>query len=234
MIDAIVSYVLLGVLVFASLLLYVFSISCLLPHFLLKLQGQAKDIRDRGVRKYLFEQGRAIVYEPAFAIRKYISQYILSTQNGERFLTCKINRRVTSLQYSVSVFDADDRLLTVLDVSDPVDIPEMGRAVPLPYNTAYVSVSVKEVNGMAVASHAPLSLSWIRIGIFALCTVVLTVIEALVVKSVLRFFADLLFSYSDKATVGNGYTVFTAILIGIFYAALVLLIHHSRDIKYVK
>ena len=234
MIDNIVSNILLGVLAFVSLLLYVFLISCLLPSVLLRVRGESKDIRDRGIQKYLFPRGRAIVYEPDYAIRKYIPQYILSTQNGERFLTCKLHRRVSSLQYTVSVFDADDRLLTVLDVSDPVEIPEIGRSVPLPYNTAYVSVSVNAVNGMAMSSHAPISLSWTRIGIFAGSTILLTVIEALVIKRVLLLLADLLFAYSTKAPAGNGYTVFTALLIGIAYAAIVLLTHHARDTKYVK
>ncbi|MBQ8409089.1 MAG: hypothetical protein IJY39_09540 [Clostridia bacterium] len=247
MIESIMTYIADAIFLIVSLILYVFVTACLLPKILLVPTCNASSVKDRGIKKYIFEQGRAIVYQPAVAERRYVSQYILSDNAGERFLKCKLDQRIRSLKYRVLTFDANDKPLDILDVEEPVTSPGYAKAVPLPLNTAYVSVSVKEVNGTRVAYHKSVSYSLIKLAIYFAVTVILTVIEALLLNRVIVFLANLIFgllriplppdlnlSFIEIIAPNNSYAVFTALLLGSAYAALVLLTHYSKDIKIVK
>lgn len=249
MVGTILSYVAQGVFLLISLILYVLLISCVLPRLLLTVTVDPADVRDRGIKKYLFKNGRAIVYEPAIEARRYIQQYILSDHNGERFLKCKLDSRVRALKYRVVAFSADDSMLTVVDVEEPVYDAGISKAVPLPINTAYVSICVHEVNGVQVENRPIVRRSLIKTGAFVLSTVLLTVIEALMVKKTAVFVLNMILNcygksmntvmnsflhYTENITFSNSYAVFTAILIGLCYSVIVLLSHYSRHTKYVK
>ena len=78
----------LAVAAFASISVYVFLVSRVLPDLLLKpLYDDSKD-GDRGLRRYTFEGGRAILYEPSALYRKYLNQYILSANGNEKYIKC--------------------------------------------------------------------------------------------------------------------------------------------------
>jgi hypothetical protein len=221
MIQSIMLFVLQSVFFLISLVLYVFLTACVLPCFLLKFQFSATTIRDRGIKKYLFENGRAIVYLPDPAIRSYIPQYILSDNNGERFLKCLLNPEVFSLHYYVFSFDAQDRPVQVLEVEDPIPTRGVSKAVPLPLNTSYVTISLKNVNGKTFQSNK-LGYSMIKMLVYLAITVTLTILEALMIKQGMLYLADLLFAYSDMASPNYGATLFTAMAIGIVYALIVV------------
>jgi hypothetical protein len=173
-------------------------------------------------------------------------QYILSDHNGDRFLKCKLDKRIKTIKYRVVAYDANDNMLTALDVAQRIWNLGITEAVSLPDRTAYVCVAVQEVNGAKQGNKALLSFSLIRVGIFAFTSVLLTVVEAFVIKKALLFVADLavmgnlifsdelVTSFSEKVPISNGFTAVTAILIGLFYAIVVLLSYHSWDIKYEK
>ena len=246
MIELIMKYATQGVFLIISLFLYVFVISCILPKLLLTVRGRAQDVRDRGIKKYVFEQGRAIVYEPALGERKYMPQYILSDHCGDRFLKCKLDKRIKTIKYRVVAYDANDGMLTALDVAQRITKLGMTAAVSLPDRTAYVCVAVQEINGVKQGNKPMLSFSLIRVGIFALASVLLTVVEAFIVKKALLFVADLavmtklifsdevVTSFTEKVPMNNGFTAVTAILVGLFYSVIVLLSYHSWDIHYEK
>ena len=86
MIHSILLYILQAVFFIISLVFYVFLSACLLPKLLLGPGFSATRIQDRGIKKYLFEQGRAMVCQPAPSVQMHIPQYILSDNNGERIL----------------------------------------------------------------------------------------------------------------------------------------------------
>lgn len=233
MIQSILLYVLQAVFFIVSLVLYVFLTACLLPKILLIPGFSAAQIQDRGIKKYLFEDGRAMVCQPALDVRPYIPQYILSDNNGERFLKCKLHPGILSLKYRVLTFDVNDRPLQVLEVEDPVSTRGVAKAVPLPLNTAYVSLSLMDVNGKKV-SGSPVAFSPIKLLIYLVSTVVMTVAQALMIKQALLFFADLIFAYSDTVSAHYGTTVFTALLIGTVYACFVFSTYFTKGSKLIK
>ena len=130
-------------------------------------------------------------------------------------------------------FDVNDRPLQALEVDEPVNTRGISQAVPLPLNTAYVSVSVIEVNGTK-ATDNPICFSLIKLLIYLASTVVLTIMEALMIKQALVFFADLIFAYSNTVSVGYSTTVFTALLLGTVYACFVISTHYIKGCKITK
>ena len=231
MIQSIFVYILQGLVFLLLPTIYVFLTACLLPRLLLKPHFGPEGIKDRGLQRYLFENGRAITYQPDPAILDYMPQYILSDNNGERFLKCKLDERVQSIAYRVLTFDANDRPLEVLKVEDPVQNSGTTRSVPLPLRTAYVSIDILQVNGIKIPSLHPINLRKRNVVIYVAITSLMTALMLLPLRQALLLAADLLFAYTD--TVGSKGTIgiFAALLLGAVYAGIVFLTHFVKGSK---
>ena len=71
----------------------------LLPKVFLKSKYSFKSSADRGIKKYRLDSGGyAIVYAPHLKTRKYISQYVITEQDGKKQLKCKINKEIFYLE----------------------------------------------------------------------------------------------------------------------------------------
>ena len=234
MIQSIIVYILQGIVFLLLPIIYVFLTACLLPRLLLKPHFSPEDIKDRGLQRYLFDTGRAIAYQPDPALQVYMPQYILSDNNGERFLKCKLDERVQSIVYRVLTFDADDCPLEVLEVEDPIRISGITRSVPLPLRTAYVSVDILQVNGVKISPMHHIGLRKPNAAIYAGSTIFMTVMMFLPLRRVLLLAADLLFAYTDTVGGKGGLGIFTALLLGTVYAGIVLLSHLVKGSKLTK
>ena len=70
-----------------SVILYVFLAAKLLPNWLLKPHVDPSLDGDRGIKRFVFDCGRAIVYEPSVAYRKYIrGEAIADTELAPTYL----------------------------------------------------------------------------------------------------------------------------------------------------
>ena len=77
-INLVVYYTFSVIVFLSSFGLYAFLAGMLFPSLLLKPKFKGEKARDRGLKKYTFDGGRAIVYRPDVKSVKYIEQYILS------------------------------------------------------------------------------------------------------------------------------------------------------------
>lgn len=179
-----------GVLFMLSFAVYAFLVGMLFPSLFLKPSFKGVKARDRGVKKYIFEGGRAIVCVPDVKSSKYIEQYILSSNNGEKLLKCKADPRVHSLKYDVVCFDAADKVIDALSIKDTVDRNGYTEAVSLDSETAYVNVIAKAVNGTKVSKVPTIRYSSISIMLYvALCSL-FTLIEVMIVKVPVLYIID--------------------------------------------
>lgn len=199
---------------------YVILTARVLPKQLLIPQAQLSRIQDRGIARYTHPQGRSIVYQPSPAAKTHIPQYVLSDRDGQRFLECKLSPQVQHIQYRIFPFDVHDRPLQCLEVDDPVSVPGISRAVSLPGNTAYVSISVQQVNGSRIPDDGKLAFSWIRVFLYALSVVLLTLLLADIMQQAMftllsGIFPDLLVSAEEHGTATP------AFLLGAAYAGIV-------------
>lgn len=213
-----------------SAILYVFLVACVLPKVLLHPTYDLSGGGDRGLKKYVFEGGRAIAYEPSVSSGKYIKQYILSSNNDEKYIKCLIDKRLFSLKYDVVCFDSNEKIIETVQVSEPIRTPGVTHGALLPRGTSYVYVIVKEVNGMIAKDSPKLTFSLVKVGIFAAITVVLTVAEALILRAIALSFANILFSGSDKIGIAGGFgTVFVSAVIGVAVSGAILFLQSSKD-----
>lgn len=231
MVETIFTYFLSVMFFLNTLVIYVFLTAYLLPKIFIRAEYKSEKIHDRGIKKYLFENGRAIVYEPTPELRKFICQYILSDIGGERYLQCKVEESVKKIEYRILTFDAFDKPLGAFEVRESDIRDEVTEMVDLPCDTAYVSIELKEVNNDKVCKDTVVGYSATKIAVFAVLTILATVCEALIVKKIMLAAADLLFNYSDMVSVGFFFTVINAIVLGMIVSVLVFLTKYSKDYR---
>ena len=135
-----------------AVIVYVFFVSKLLPAMLLKPKYNDSAEGDRGIRKYSFEGGRAIVYEPSAPYRKYVKQYILSVHGKKKYIQCKFDSRISAVRYEVIAFDAEGSPIDTVEIEEHI-LEDMSCATMLHPKTAYVKLVVRSVDGMILQAE---------------------------------------------------------------------------------
>ncbi len=215
---------------FTSFVIYVLVVGRLLPQIFIRPSKRGVKAIDRGLKKYVYDDGRAIVYEPAAETKRYVDQYIVSSNNGEKFLKCKVDPRVYSLEYDVIAFNSRDRIIDVLAVTDLiVGKRELTSAVSLPMDTAYVSVLAKRVNGIKVSKTPTVYYSGTSLCAYVGLSAAFTAFQVMLLKP----YVETLFNAFSKdiEVISDAKTVIASVAISAICSALVILAHCTRDIK---
>ena len=232
MVETVISVLIQIGLVICSAVIYVFWVSKILPKLLLRPIYDISVTGDRGLKKYTFANGRAIVCEPSLSSQKYIKQYILSSNNGEKYIKCKIDTRITSIKYDVMAMRADDQVIDIVQVSEIVSTPGMTCGALLPHDTSYVCVVVKEVNARQIVTDSKLTLPVLKVGIYFAVAVLCTIIEGMLLNAVAVSFLETVLSYSVGLSFSNYITaLFTYTVIGAGVAFVTVLFHCSKEVK---
>ena len=224
---AIYKEILLCVMIF---FMYVFLVSYVYPKCFLRARYEKTDVKDRGVKKYVFEDGRAILYEPSLSCRKYIKQYILSVNQGKKHIKCRIDDRIVSIKYEAAVFDAKDRLIKVIEICEPIRSAGESSAVPLPPQTSFVSVNVREINGVAVDTGKTLSLPFKNLIWFTVSTVVTSVLQAMFVwLKIKNYYAN--YSFRPEGSPNILPVILASALIGALVSLVIIILNTSESVK---
>ena len=215
-----------------SLSLYVALVSKILPLFLLKAKYKVQKLKDRGLKKYTFDGGRAITYKPCGETGKYIKQYILLAHDGDKYIKCKFDKRVFSIKYDLVALNSDDKELNTIQICEPTVYSGNVDAVILPENTAYVCIVVKEVNGFVVSDTPKMHYSFGRAFSFALVTVLLTVTEYLTMRATVASVIESVLPFALPATAGLPLVqMLISALVGAVLSGIILLLHRQKDVK---
>ncbi len=188
-----------------SFFLYVVLTSIIYPKIFLSISYRREDIKDRGVKRYRYNGGRAVLYEPSMKYRKYVQGYILSSNNGEKFIKCQLDERVEDIKFEITVFDNRDKMIKVLEISEGIKSSGVTSAVPIPDETAYVSLSVLEVNGVKIDAQPIASVSYMNVVTVFIMNILTTVVEAFYLRALLGKY-DLVFK--------KGSVFIVAVLVG--------------------
>ena len=218
---------LLGFILSASL--YVFFVALVLPKLFLKPKYTVKAPCDRGLKKYLFPDGRAIVYKPSLCVSEYIEQYVLSSKNGEKSIVCKAKRGVRNLCYDVSAFDIKGRLIDIIGINESIDYLLTTQEARLPDKTAYVSIIIRKVNGVVNKNAPELTFSAFKIGMFSLLCSAFTAVEFWLANKLLSHIFTKIFKISTVTSTGS--VLVLGIIAGIFLSAMIFLMHLLRGSK---
>ncbi len=214
MFDAIFSIVFEITLCLMSIAIYTFVIGFALPSLLLRFKCS---VRDRGLHKYTYPEGRGVLYEPHPDLRKYVSSYLLFVKDGSKYIRCKVADDVERIEYSAVAFDARNRIIDVVRVKDSIGPAGCSKSVMLPMRTSYVSFLLSSVNGQKTEIGATLTFDKIRGAIFAVSVLVLTVAEAFIFRGTVLKCAQILREYFfavPEFTINGGLVFVASLLIG--------------------
>ncbi|MBR6745588.1 MAG: hypothetical protein IKM00_10305 [Clostridia bacterium] len=204
---------------------YLFLIVRVLPDLLLSPRVRTLAEGDRGIRRYVYENGRAILYEPSASDRIYMKRYLLSVHGGtahgeKKYMQCQFDERVEEVSYEATALDSRGRRIATARASEKLAAERNGISRPLllPARTAYAKVSVRAVNGEALALSVPAS----RARIFSAVTALGLCALMLMLRSILVSVAERLFGYADPASViGVLFTALTSLAAGVLLARLI-------------
>ena len=229
MLELIVSYLARGLMLIAGLYLYVFWMAHLLPKAL--LCREKKVPTDRALKKYVFSDGRAIVYEPSSAMQPYVSQYILSVNQGEKYIQCKIDQAITSIKYEVQAFDHQHKYIHTVDIEeDEIKTPGFTQNTRLSRETSYVNVIVCAINGTSIHGENISKDGWIKIAIFSAAAVLSSVVMGKIIQTQTLVFANLI-SPGGTFTQGPAFLRAIPFLAGVLYALFTLLGYYRVAMK---
>ena len=212
-----------------SLILYVFFASRILPELLLKPRYNRAADGDRGVRRFVFEEGRAVLYEPCGRYRPYLKQYILSVQGEKKYVRCQFGGHVHAAVYDIIVFAGDGSVIDTVTVRERIFFArkQISRAVLLPEETAYVKLVLRAVNGSAVGGEKLFVVSSACLyGFAAIVTIGLAAVS-LLWQAVLSGFA--LQILGKPLWTGDGaFAVLSALAVGPLLSYLLCRIYKTR------
>ena len=139
------TYVWIGLLVLTAVVFVVLQ-AFVYPKVFFKFRYSVNTPTGRGVKVVRETNGRTIVYDGSYFLRKYIPQYLVSERDGKKQLVCKAGEGIRYLAYDVVVFDNFNTVIDVLHVKEVIG--EKGQTAPLdlPAQTAFLSVYLSCAN----------------------------------------------------------------------------------------
>lgn len=216
--------------------LYMFLIMKAIPKFTLKHQSVGARTRDRGIKKYTFEDGRAVVYEPDFAYRKYVHQYMLISKNKHKFIKCRVNESIRHIKYDVIAYNNKHQILDIIGVEERMDSSKYTDSVLLPADTSYVSFVLRKVDSMFLSSEVKVKYSKTSMIVCAAIVILLTVFYGIIVNYCFTNLWEVM-KYSKLTKnwglekLATGKVVVWSSIIGAIEAALVTRVYRIKNVK---
>ena len=230
--TTIMNYFAQGVLLVLNFIIYAFIVGKLLPVIFLRPKYKGLKSNDRGLKRYTYEDGRAIVYKPAGETGKYIEQYILSANGDEKFVKCKVHDKVYCIEYDVIAFDSSDKVIDVIAVQDPIKTRGITSGVSLPLETSYVSVIARVVNRVRITKKPTITYSYRRVLAYSLIFSAFTTAEVMFIKNIINPFLEQYLHYSEiVGDNGDSAAMVITAVVSLVCAALVVRSHISDSIK---
>ncbi len=215
--------------------LYMFAVTKLMPGLLLSPTGVDGKSNDRGVKKYVFPEGRAVVYELELGYRQYVSKYMLFAYKGNKYAKLKFCEGVKTVECEIALYDNSSKLIKIISAfciaSDVVE----SQAIELPAETSYARVLVRGANGVSVSDEHMYKFSPVRIGMYAAITTALTVVLGYFTRIVLVFLGEIWFAYAQYATgYGLGFSLIVSVIFGLLISFIGIKLHCNKKIFKVK
>lgn len=163
MMSNIIETVLLSLTLVLSIVAYAAIMSRILPEFVLRVSYNFTPLLGRGLKKFTYPDGRAVVYEAQPSVRKYVERYALFTLDGFKYLQLMLGSGVLDYSATVLMIDNRNKVIDTLAVSEVTGGAIKSRQIRLHDRTSYVAISVSRVNGSGLAEpkYAYTKLIWI-------------------------------------------------------------------------
>ena len=224
MLDNIMDFIAWAIIINVFASIYVFLVARLLPHFLFTSERKKIPLSDRGLKKYVFPDGRGVVYEPAVKYRGFLKKYLLFEYKGKKYIKCHLSDDVDSLRYEAALYDNQDRLIKVIEIAENITKRCETKSTPIPKEASYACVVLKKVNETEVFDSLK-RFSIKKIAIFAAITTAMTVIYGALIRKLLLF----IIAYSGgDVSISARFNVVSSIIVGVILVLLCIVIYKKR------
>ena len=239
--DSIVIYISWIIIAITSLILYVLAVSQWLPSLLVAKRRVSGKMSDRGIKKYVFPEGRGVVYEPGRTSRGYMKKYMLFSYEGKKYLRCSFDAAVRSAYFEVLIYDNRNRIIKTADIYETIGDTHYSEAILLPDDASYVNLTLFKINGIALSKNVE-DVKWLknhmlkrRLTYVSLATII-TFIESSFLVSVIKYFLNLFLESNFKTTFeqyvgrsGDGFTIIITIVAAAFVSISGILLHLKNN-----
>ena len=167
-----------------SVILYANLFSKIIPTFIMKMSFKRKKVTtcDRGLKKFVYPNGRCVLYEPELSARQYVNKYALYTEGGYKYIRCKVAQGVGNLWYDVYAFDNRNKLIDIVWVAEELGLSRYTAAVALPPETSYVRFVLRQADNESFQKGEILAdYSKVRYVICAVLAALATMIESVII-----------------------------------------------------
>jgi hypothetical protein len=213
-----------GVIAFSGIAVSYILITFFFPRLIMRPTCDAASISDRGLKKYTYEDGRGVLYEPEIAARKYIKQYLLFTKDGAKYIKCYVGEHVRHVKYDVLVFDNKNKLIDVIAVNEVVRGSSMTKSLALPASTSYVSLILRSADDMYIGSAIKIKFSYISCGIYA----VLSAFCIAFTGTLLCSFVRVAFTGTRIRHITTEKAFVSSLIVGLVFGALSALLYMTK------
>ena len=219
-----------AILVFISITLYLKLFSSTIPNLIMRLRYKGTVTRDRGVKKYVYENGRCVVYEPDINVRKYVKKYSLYTEDGYKYIQCEVAKQISYIRYDVYAFNNSNKLIDIINVNENIE-GEEGYSAPveLPPETSYVKFVLRKVDAMYSCKTSFVEYSPIRYAICGAVVALATAVETVIIYTNLKYIMKAIRLKVDLIVLESTEMIVAAIIICCITVALTLFAYYRNS-----
>lgn len=229
----IINTICLSLLILLEIILYFILTGKVLPR-ILRVRYSLTQSRGRGLKRYVYPDGRGISYEPCPAIRKYVDRYVLFTDKGYKYVQCRLDESVREIAYTVMMFNNRNKVIDVIDVKAKSVTGGALAPLPLHADTSYVELVLGSVNGETVEEQ---TITYYRVRDLLLYTLSMAAVSFAELWFAQRML-NVFFSWWKNGTPWGALSLtqlaVPALLIGVVCGALALLNARGKKIGWSK
>lgn len=139
---------------FSGIVLCHVAVYYLTPRIILRERYYLGGSVGRGLKKFKYEGGRGVLYEPNPSVRKYIRSFALFTRDGYKHVMCRIGVGVNSLKYDVFMINMQGKVIDSITVSEDFYTGSFTQPQMVHEDTSYIAISITEANGKKLVPSA--------------------------------------------------------------------------------
>ena len=161
-------------------------------------------------------------------------RYLLFTNNGYKYLKCRLDKGVKAIDYTVVMFNNRNKVIDVLDVKTKKISGGETEELLIHGDTSYVDVSVREVNGRVIDSERISYYRPLDVLIYTLASSALCFAELVFAQKIINLY----FAWWAKGRVFLGasplYFIIPSLFIGAVCGAMALLNARVKGVRWSK
>ncbi len=232
--ENIVNSVCLAVLILIEIAFYFTVVGVILPKWFIRIRYTVKGSTDRGLKKYTYPDGRGVIYEPHPSIRKYINRYALFTNEGYKYIKCRLDGGVKRLNYTVIMFNNRSKVIDVIDVNEIKPRNCETNAIAIHQDTSYVSLVLNSVNGDRIDRRALLYCGIGGIIVYSVAVSVSSFAQTLFIYGMINLFLNQFTNAETVLRLNVAEFILPSLFIGIVAGALSYLYVRSKGVRWSK